>query len=119
MHKENAHTSIQVQRENTPGLPRANGFTVSFVLSLVTGFVATIAPRAFDPQKLDASIGASEPHDFAVRFSAVRRQHIRVHRNPTARIVTIATRPLIRRETRGTMPLICPTGMKQENFVSR
>jgi hypothetical protein len=25
--------------------------------------------------KLDASVGASEPHDFAVRLSAVRQKH--------------------------------------------
>jgi hypothetical protein len=32
--------------------------------------------------RLDASIGASGPHDFAVRIRAVRRRHIRVHRIP-------------------------------------
>jgi hypothetical protein len=32
--------------------------------------------------KLDASVEASGPHDFAVRFSAVRYRHIRVHRIP-------------------------------------
>src|SRR6202171_5652870 len=32
--------------------------------------------------QLDASIGASGPHDFAVRVSAVRQWHLRVHRLP-------------------------------------
>ena len=32
--------------------------------------------------ELDASVEASEPHDFAVRLRAVRPQHIRVHRIP-------------------------------------
>src|SRR4051794_14810871 len=32
--------------------------------------------------EFDASIEASEPHDFAVRLRAVRPQHIRVHRIP-------------------------------------
>jgi hypothetical protein len=51
--------------------------TAYFVLSPVTGWFATVASRitdAFEPgrvkrisTKLDASIGAPEPHDFAVR----------------------------------------------------
>jgi hypothetical protein len=49
----------------------------------VTGFLATIAPeKRLLLKGLDASIGASEPHDFAVRFSAVRQRHLRVHRIP-------------------------------------
>ena len=43
--------------------------------------------------KLDASIGASGPHDFAVR---VTRRSSKAHQrppHPTARFVTIATRP--------------------------
>jgi hypothetical protein len=47
--------------------------TVSFVLSPVTGFVVTVAPEKLASQELDASIGASGPHDFAVRLSAVRQ----------------------------------------------
>jgi len=43
--------------------------------------------------KLDASVGASGPHGFAVRFSAVRQRHIRVHRIPHPTSVTIAIRP--------------------------
>jgi hypothetical protein len=54
--------------------------TVSFVLSPVTGFLATVAPEKLASQELDASIGASGPHDFAVRLGAVRQGHIRVHR---------------------------------------
>jgi hypothetical protein len=43
--------------------------TVSFVLSSVTGFVATVA-GGIPPAQLDASTGASGPHDFAVRYRA-------------------------------------------------
>jgi hypothetical protein len=32
--------------------------------------------------RLDASVEASGPHDFAVRFSAVRQRHLHVHRIP-------------------------------------
>jgi hypothetical protein len=41
--------------------------TVSFVLSPVTGFVVTVAPKKLVSRELDASVGASGPHDFAVR----------------------------------------------------
>ena len=33
-------------------------------------------------RKLDASVEASEPRAFAVRISAVRYRHLRVHRIP-------------------------------------
>src|SRR3954454_14261510 len=39
--------------------------TVSFVISPVIGLVVTVALRS--PAKLDASVEASGPHDFAVR----------------------------------------------------
>jgi hypothetical protein len=41
--------------------------TVSFVLSPVTGFIVTVVPEKLASQELDASAGASGPHDFAVR----------------------------------------------------
>jgi hypothetical protein len=59
--------------------------TVSFVLSPVTGFVATVAPEKLASQELDASVGASGPHDFAVRVGAVRQKRLRVHRIHTRR----------------------------------
>jgi hypothetical protein len=62
-----------------------NGFTAYFVLSLATGFFVTIISEKLASQKLDASIGASGPHDFAVRVSAVRQKRLRVHRIPSQR----------------------------------
>jgi hypothetical protein len=60
--------------------------TVSFVLSSVTGLIVTVAFEKLASQKLDASAGASGPHDFAVRgSSAVRQKRIRVHRIPAQR----------------------------------
>jgi hypothetical protein len=59
-----------------------NGFTAYFVLSLATGFFVTIISEKLASQKLDASIGASGPHDFAVRFGTVRQERLRVHRIP-------------------------------------
>jgi hypothetical protein len=42
--------------------------TVSFVLSPVTGLIVTVAPKKLS-RELDASTGASGPHDFAVRVT--------------------------------------------------
>ena len=58
----------------SPGIPRAMVLTVSFVLSPVTG-LSCHRHRRSCLRQLDASVGASGPHDFAVRFSAVRQQH--------------------------------------------
>jgi hypothetical protein len=87
--------------------------TVSFVISPVTGLCCHRHQRF--TRELDASIGASGPHDFAVRVSIVRRAH---QARPTlprpshpARLtsVTIASRPSCGRETGELVELICPT----------
>jgi hypothetical protein len=65
----------------SPGIPRAMVLTVSFVLSPVTGLCCH-RHLADKSTKLDASVGASGPHDFAVRLSAVRQRHRHVHRIP-------------------------------------
>jgi hypothetical protein len=61
--------------------------TAYFALSLVTGLVCHHRPKeAFASQELDASVGASGPHDFAVRKnSALVSSAARVHRIPTLR----------------------------------
>jgi hypothetical protein len=55
--------------------------TVSSVLSPVIGL---FCHRRFAKRlrNLNASVEASGPHDFAVRFCAIRQRHIRVHRIP-------------------------------------
>jgi hypothetical protein len=81
--------STRVSTADTPGhpaFPHAMVLTVSFALSLVTGLVchhrrrneaplrARLGKGAF--RRLDASVGASGPHDFAVRqphHSSARR----------------------------------------------
>jgi hypothetical protein len=63
-----------------------DGFTVSFVLSSVTGLSCHRRPKKLASQELDASVGASGPHDFAVRkISALVSSAARVHRIPTLR----------------------------------
>jgi len=53
-------------------------------VNLIAGDRALLSPspRAVFCAKLDASVEASGPHDFAVRLSAIRQRRIRVHRIP-------------------------------------
>jgi hypothetical protein len=50
------------------------------VLFPVNGSFATVAPEKLASRELDASTAASEPHDFAVRFTHARLRALRVHR---------------------------------------
>jgi hypothetical protein len=111
-HRKCAHEHTGSAESIRPSL--RNGFTAYNVLSPATGFVATVADGYL--RQLDASIGASEPHAFAVRISRARQsQHPRPP-HPTARFVTIASRPLSG-ETGGERPLICLT--RQEEYFLR
>jgi hypothetical protein len=90
--------------------------TVSFVLSPVNGLVVTVPAQCKALSRVDASIATSGPHDFAVRLTA------RTSGAPQAsiasraqRVVTIAKRPSIGRETAAALKVICPTA-KAENF---
>jgi hypothetical protein len=81
--------------------------TASFALSLVTGL--SCHHHQCDTQyhhELDASVGASGPHDFAVREQALRPAHCRVHRIPRSTFVTIAIRPSARGGTADSIELI-------------
>jgi hypothetical protein len=49
--------------------------TVSFVLSPVTGFVATVASHDMGLAQLDASTGASGPHVYILVFGETRRNY--------------------------------------------
>ena len=69
------HTSNN-EYTGTPGIPARNGFTAYVGLSPVTGLFCHRRPRikfCLSPvgptqlRELDASVGASGPHDFAVR----------------------------------------------------
>src|SRR6266436_2944416 len=94
MHKKMRTRAYRFSGEH-PAFP-AQWFTAYSALSPVTGFLATVIPEKPASQKLDASIGASGPHDFTVRISRARQsQHLRPS-HPTARFVTIASRPSCR-----------------------
>ena len=89
--QKNAHEHTGSAETLRPS-PR-NGFTAYFALSPVTGFLATVASEKLVSQKLDASIGAPEPHDFAVRVARVRLSRATRPPHLTATFVTIAIRP--------------------------
>src|ERR1700743_3708631 len=73
------HTSIHSGRtENHPASPHAMVYGY-FALSSEIGLFC-LRRRQSKLRKLDASVEASGPHDLAVRFSAARQEHIRVHR---------------------------------------
>jgi hypothetical protein len=88
--------------------------TVSFVLFPVTG-LSCHRHRRKTFHQLDASVGASEPHDFAVRVSALVRSTHRVHRIPLPTSVTIASRPSLRERDGGGYEVIWVT-REQEYF---
>ena len=72
----------------TPGIPRANGFN-GFLRALPSepGFLATIASAMRQHRRqLDASVGASGPHGFAVRKPKRPRQKRRSRPSHPARV---------------------------------
>jgi hypothetical protein len=104
---QKTHTSIQVQRKQS-GLPCA------MVLQLIScsprrdlACLSPSPPRSASSFKnLTPAIGASGPHDFAVRISAVRRAAPSRPSHPTPRFVTCAT-PLSSGEMAIEVKLIC------------
>jgi hypothetical protein len=131
------HTSIRVHR-NRPAFPHAMVLTAYVGLSPVTGLfchrrlrisfcLSPVGPTQL--RQLDASVGASGPHDFAVRESASRQRAVdrsQVPKNPpcdpiarktlprpphpTPRFVTIMIRPSCGVGWREFVEMICPTG---------
>src|SRR5437868_3170475 len=87
-----AHEVVTTGSPEQPGIPRAMVLTVSFALSPVTGLYCHCR-RQVTTCQLDASVGASEPHDFTVRISRFRQACFSVHRIPCPTSVTIAKRP--------------------------
>jgi hypothetical protein len=79
------------------------------VLSLVIGFLATIAHEKLASHELDASTEASGPHVFAVRFGAVR-QGTSTSTAPRPALMTIAKRPSYRDGMAIDMPLFRSSG---------
>src|SRR6266478_8793993 len=85
------HTSNN-EYTGTPGIPARNGFTAYVALSPVTGLFCHRRQRTSDlsapgwadlpSRELDASVGASGPHDFAVRESIFRQRAVDRSQSP-------------------------------------
>jgi hypothetical protein len=79
---------------------------------------ATVIPEKLASQELDASVGASGPHDFAVREPALSSKALTASIASRLASVTIASRPSDRGGTGELVEMICPTG-KAENFFEK
>ena len=99
--------------ENVPAFPARMVLTVSFVLSPATGFLVTVPAQCKALSRVDASVGASGPHDFAVRLKRVRLRAKASTASRAQRFVTIAKRPSYRGGTREQVPVICPTSQAE------
>jgi hypothetical protein len=92
-----------------------NGFNAYFVLSPVSRAFLPPSPAKVALRELDASVGASGPHDFAVRLPALSSAALaRVHRI-SPRICDDHDTPLSRGETAGDIEVIWVSG-KQKYF---
>ena len=80
--------STRVSHHERTGITRHSRtrmvLTVSFVISPVIG-LSCHRRHADISAKLDASVEASGPYDFAVRVCAVRQKRVCVHRIPALR----------------------------------
>jgi hypothetical protein len=86
--------------------------TASCVLSPATGLSCHRRPKnlllkeKLASQELDASVGASGPHAFSVRFNAVRYRRFHVHRIPS-RVRDDREPPLMWDGMAVNIPMIC------------
>jgi hypothetical protein len=93
--KKTAHEHTGSAEAVRPSL--RNGFTTYIVLSPARpGLFVTVAPKKREPLKnLTPAIGASGPHDFAVRTSRARQSQLSRPSHPNPRFVTNAHTPLV------------------------
>jgi hypothetical protein len=108
------HTSVVTTGTPvSPGLPCAMVLTVSFVLSPVTG-LSCHRRLANCFAKLDASVGASGPYDFAVRQKRSRLQHYRRPPHPAPHVRDDRETPLVQERDKMATTLVLPG--RQANF---
>src|ERR1700716_4729341 len=91
--QQDVHASIQVWRRH-PAFP-AQWLYGLYVIVLVTGFLATIISVGFRFRQLDASTGASDPNDFAVRSRRARQSRPSRPPLPAPTSATMAYAPLM------------------------
>ena len=91
--KGRKHTSSHHEFAGTPGIPARNGF--NGFLRALPGDRALLSPSpgTISCAELDASVGASGPHDFAVRKHAPSSRAPPASTASRPASVTIAIRP--------------------------
>jgi hypothetical protein len=94
--KNKTHELVTTVTPESPGIPRAMVLTAYIALSPVTGLSCHRRLRNRF-RKLDASVGASGPHDFAVRKQALSSAAPPPSTASRLASVTIASRPSVRR----------------------
>src|SRR3954465_9723728 len=82
MQSKKAYELVTTGKPDDPAFPHTMVLTVSFVISPVIGLCVTVALLH---AKLDPSVEASEPHDFAVR--------VQPRSSAVLTIASIASRP--------------------------
>ena len=82
--KGSKHTVVTTGPPEHPAFPAQWFYGLLQALPGDRAFLPPSPPGRL-PRRLDASVGASGPHDFAVRLSAVRQKRLRVHRIPPQR----------------------------------
>jgi hypothetical protein len=88
-HERSHHRFAEITR---PSL--RNGFNGCFVLSPANRAFLPPSPAKVAFRELDTSVGVSGPHDFTVRFRAVRHRHYQRPPHPDPRFVTLRNAPL-------------------------
>src|SRR5258708_32327240 len=113
LHRESAHEHTGSAENIRPSL--RNGFTAYFVLSPVTGSLATVAMR-IAPHNLTPASGRQNHTTSPSASAALVSRSLRVHRIPP-RVRDDRDPPLLSGETRGEMPLICPMRARGKFFA--
>jgi hypothetical protein len=102
------HQIIDLYCIFSPILFLRSGFTAYFVLSPVTGFLATVTSLGLILRNLAPAPGRQDHTTSPSATITLVSRDISVHRIPP-RVRDVRT-PLLSGETRGVVALICPTG---------
>jgi hypothetical protein len=115
---ENTRVSHHGRTGNRPAFPHANGF--NGFLRALSGDRAFLPPSPRNAEALsrvDASVEASGPHDFAVRLTRVRLARLKRPPHPALHVRDDRERPLSGRDGIGSIPV--STNSKSEKFFAR
>jgi hypothetical protein len=100
---ESTRVSHREVTGKSPGIPARDG--VNGFLRALPGDRALLPPSLRElPAKLDASVGASGPHDFAVRVSTFRQIVPSASTASRPALMTLRNAPLSGRDTRSNAP---------------